>query len=194
MPDLKPCTEIETQCVQEICQRISADLSMIADRDLSFDGVSAERMDKRPAGEHCIHISFKLSFESELGKQFGCVLFPLPEAISMASYLMLVPDASVEARRDDQSIDGTTKDAILEIGNFIGSATHAAIKAYGIDDCVVRSDGCQGVRSDVRPAFDYTEGDVLIVGRARAVLHNHPEFELIMMLPDIGERLAQQAV
>jgi len=193
MSDLKPCTEIEHQCVQEICQRISADLSMIADRDLVFDEITVERMDHRPAGNDRIHISFKMSFQFEHGTQHGCVLMPLPEAIALACYLMLVPDETVAARRKENEVDSSTKDAILEIGNFIGSATYAAIKALGMEDCVVRSSGCQGVRADVRPALPYTEGDALIVGRARAVLHGYPEFEMILILPDIGESLAARA-
>ena len=35
----------------------------------------------------------------------------------------------------------------------------------------------------MRPAFDYTEGSELLVGRAQGLLEGHETFEAILMLP-----------
>ena len=50
----------------------------------------------------------------------------------------------------------------------------------------MHSEGCQGVRADVRPAFPYEEGSELIVARVGACFDPFPPFELILMLPPVG--------
>jgi hypothetical protein len=42
------------------------------------------------------------------------------------------------------------------------------------------------VRPDVRPALIYNEGDRLLVGRARGRIHEYPEFDMILMLPELA--------
>jgi hypothetical protein len=51
------------------------------------------------------------------------------------------------------------------------------------EECATRSDGCQGVRADVRPALSYREGQPLLVARARARVHHFEPCELILVLP-----------
>lgn len=179
------CNEKETLLVEEVLQRIAADLSMITDRELVVGQSRVNRCSERPAGEDQVHISFRIAFEQGDQLRHGCVLMPLPDAISLACYLMMVPDENIEDRRALEDLDETTKDALLEVGNFIGGAADAALReAVGVR-ARVRSEGCQGVRASVRPAMIYNEGDPLVVGRAKATVHDFPEFELLMMLPEL---------
>lgn len=173
----------DQQQIDEIFQRIAGDLSMIADRELKVQKSEVQRTAARVAGAKCVHISFKLGFQHAGQITHGSLLVPLPDAIALASYLMMMPDDGVKSKRNLTTLDSGTKDAILEIGNFIGGAADAALRSIGIDDIRVRSESCQGVKANVRPAFAYTEGTPLIVGRAKAQLHTWPAFEMILMLP-----------
>ena len=177
----KVVTDLEL--IENIFERISADLGTIIDREFKISSATVERANKRVEGRSKIHISFKLCFKSEEGSQHGCALIPLPDAISLAAYLMMVPDDAVKTHRSTTNLDRSTKDAMLEVGNFIGGASDAVTRSWFTDNVSVRSEGCQGVRANVRPAFPRTEGEELIVGRATAQIHDFPEFEIILMLP-----------
>ncbi len=179
------CSPKEVELVEELLQRIAADLSMITDRELVVGASSVERMDVRPAGRSKVHISFRLGFEQDGEIGHGTLLVPLPDAISLACYLMMVPDDGVKGKRAMKTIDESLKDAIMEVGNFIGGAADASIReAVGIS-AKVRSEGCQGVKKDVRPMLIYNEGDPLIIGRAKATVHEYPEFEIMLLLPEL---------
>lgn len=187
------CSEDELELVEEVFQRIASDIAMIADRKLDITSIKAKRANKRAVGRGNIHISFKLGIETPGGILHGCVLVPLPDAISLACYLMMVPDDGVKSKRSDRNLDSTTKDAMLEVANFIGGATDAALRALGLDEAIkVRSEGCQGVRADVRPALIYQEGDTLLIGKAKAVLHEFPVFDMVLILPDLSHVLAER--
>ena len=51
----------------------------------------------------------------------------------------------------------------------------------------IRSEGCQGVRANVRPALVYEEGTPLVAGKARATIEGHPAFEVTLVLPVLEE-------
>jgi len=179
------CSDAEVQLVEEILLRVASDISMITDREFVVNVQSVERENARPAGKGRVHISFRLGFEQEGGVRHGCMIIPLADAISLACYLMMVPDDGVKGKRSLKDIDDTIKDAMLEVGNFIGGAADAAMReAIGVS-AKVRSEGCQGVRSSVRPALIYNEGDPLLVGRAKSVIHEYPEFDLLLLLPEL---------
>jgi hypothetical protein len=167
-----------------ILRRLNADLGMILGRELVFAAPRLERVGARPAGKGCIHISFKLAFRSESGaKRHGALLVPLPDAITMACFLLMIPEETVTARREETSLDTALKDAMLEIGNMIGGATNTALAELGLAGWSARSEGCQGVRADVRPAFPYTEGSELVVARVETNLEPFAPFELLLLLP-----------
>jgi hypothetical protein len=179
------CTEKETELVREVFQRVASDLAMVADRQLVIESVRTERAAKRPAGRGRIHLSFRLGFRTGATTRQGCLLVPLPDAISLACYLMMIPDDAVRSRRAGNTLEGGVKDAMLEVGNFVGGATDAALRALGWSHVKVLAEGCQGVKPDVRPALRYREGEPLIVGRARAKLHDYPECEMLLALPEL---------
>lgn len=170
--------------VEGLVHKMTENLALLVDREIRIESVDCDSANERPAGMGCIHISFKLAFTLNNQVSHGCVLLPLPEAIALAGYLMMMPDAEVEAHRSDTELDQATKDALLELGNFIGGAADDVMRSYFAGSSV-RSEGCQGVRADVRPALEYVEGDELIVGRAQVRLHKFPDFELIAILPTI---------
>jgi len=182
------CTEEQTRMAEEILARISSDLSMITDREFKIEDPQTELAEKRSAGRNKIHISFKLGFQEKGGEvKHGCILVPLPDAISLACYLMMVPDEGVLGKRAESKLDESTKDAMVEVANFIGGAADAAMReALGLT-VKVRSEGCQGVRPDVRPALVYTEGDPLVISTAHASVHEYPTFDLVAIIPPMGE-------
>lgn len=181
-------TEQQTQLSEEILARISSDLSMITDREFKLGAMQCDLSTERAVGKDRIHISFKLGFQSEDGTvRHGCILMPLADAISLACFLMMVPDDGVKAKRAVTDLDEALKDALIEVSNFVGGAADAALReAIGVGT-KVRSEGCQGVRPDVRPALIYDEGEPLIVTTASAQIHEFEEFEMVAMIPPIGD-------
>jgi len=169
--------------VRNIFERIASNLTVLLSRQMTVSGVKAESVYGRVAGTGRIHISFKLGFARGDVQGHGCLLVPLPDAICLGGYLLMLPDAIVTDARDQTTLDSDLKDAMLEIGNFVGGAIDEAIRSTAMAPVTVRSEGCQGVRADVRPCFGYEEGTELIIGRATARVHQFPEFELILMIP-----------
>lgn len=184
------CTSDETRMAEETFQRLAGDLEMIADRPIQVQSVAVERAQQRATGRGSVHISFKLGFQHDGRILHGTLLMPLSEAITLGCYLMMVPDDGVKSKRSLQSVDAGLKDALMEVGNFVGGATDAALRGLGLDQIKVRSEGCQGVRANVRPAFVYTEGTDLIVGRAKLRIHTWPVFEAVLMLPVLSPAAA----
>lgn len=176
-------TVTDVDLIEGIFSRIGSDLEAILDHELLFEEVQTERASSRAAGQGQVHISFKLGVQREDEWLHGSLLIPLPDAISMACFLMMAPDDVVEANRTLAAPDEAMKDAMLEVGNFVAGAADSVLRTWFPEDRTVRSEGCQGVRADIRPAFPYAEGDELIVGRASACLHSYPAFEMTLMLP-----------
>jgi len=180
------CTNEQSKLAEEILARISSDLSMIMDREFRIADVTCDIAEERAAGRNKVHISFKLGFhDKDGGVRHGCILVPLPEAISLACFLMMVPDDGVTSKRAETGLDESIKDAMVEVANFIGGAADAAMReALGLE-LKVRSEGCQGVRPDVRPALVYTDGDPLVISTAQATIHEYPAFDLVAIIPSL---------
>jgi len=179
--------EIDERLVDTIIRRVIDDLALVVDRELSFEILEVSRIASRKAGLGKVHISFKLGFQSASGLSYGCLLAPLPDAIALASYLMMVPDESVKQRRRQNDLDRSLKDAMIEVANFVGGATDAAMRSMARSGLSARSEGCQGVRADVRPAFEYEEGTPLVFGRIKVKLHTFDPFEMLLMTPVMSE-------
>jgi hypothetical protein len=94
-----------------------------------------------------------------------------------------MPDDAVGRERTRTELDGPFKEALLEVGKFLAGACDSVLRRALSEECATRSDGCQGVRADVRPALSYTEGQPLLVARARARVHDFEACELILVLP-----------
>ena len=176
----------DQQQIDEIFQRIAGDLSMIADRKLEIRPAVVQRASVRVAATTGVHISFKLGFQHAGRILHGALLVPLPDAQALASYLMMLPEENVPAKRAQTTLDGVTKEALLELGNFVGGAADAALHGLGLDPIRVRSESCQGVKPGVRPAFVHAEGEPLVVGRAQAQLGPWPACEWILQLPELA--------
>jgi hypothetical protein len=184
----------ETELSASILARMATDLSMIVDRDIVIEGTRVERRTQRPAGDAQVHISFKLRIEVAGEARQGCLLVPLPDAIALAGFMMMLPDEAVAQERHRTELDGPFKEALLEVGKFLAGACDAVLRQMLPVESMTRSDGCQGVRACVRPALDYREGDALLVARARARVHDFEPFELILTLPSIAELAAAEVL
>ncbi len=182
----------ELELAGSLFGRMAGDLSMIVDREFLIEDVRVERRTQRPVGRERVHISFKLSIDHHGETWPGCLLVPLPDAIVLAAYMMMLPDESAALERSRTELDAPFKEALLEVGKFLAGACDSVLRGAFREDCSVRSGGCQGVRADVRPALPYREGEVLLVARARARVHEFEPFELILVLPSF-EQIAESS-
>jgi len=171
------------ELVQCVLARIATDLGLILDRELELDGFVLEHVRARPAGKGQVHISFKLGIDAGDEEEQGCLLVPLPEAITLAGYLMMKEDDEVARERTRQDLDGPYKEAMLELAKVLAACCQSVLER-ALPDRAVRSAGCQGVRPGVRPALTYREGDRLLVARVRARLAAFEPREWILVLPD----------
>ncbi len=186
MPNATSAPIQDAALITGILERTLQDLGAVMGREIQLTTPAVERASSRPAGKGRIHISFKLGLSKDgRPERYGAMLVPLPEAITMACLLLMIPDEALAVRREESTLDPALKDALLEIGNMIGGATDAALAGLGAAGWSVRSEGCQGVRPDVRPAFPYEKGSELVVGRTSARMEPFPPFELILMLPPV---------
>ena len=72
---------------------------------------------------------------------------------------------------------------MIELGNFVASAFDSALRSASPSAPKVYSEGCQGVRPNRQPVFEYAPGDDLVVGRGTLQLHDYPSFESLLMVP-----------
>jgi len=167
-----------------LLERVASDLSVILGHEIALGEVAAERARSRPAGAGQVHISFKVGLRHESGAlRHGCLLVPLPMAISWTAALLMLTEEEAAARRDESALDPSLKDGMLELGHVITNALSTALAELGQAGWSARSLGCQGVRADVRPAFPYEEGAELLVGRVRARFQGAAAQELLLLLP-----------
>lgn len=178
---------------QAVCARIGEELGLVVDRPLAIEDVRAERMHVKPCAPGGVHLSFRLVFEFGPARRQGCLLLPLAEAISLASYLAMAPEDVVRARRSLEQLDRALKESLLELCSFVATAVDAAVRAHSGGAWGVQPDGCQGVAAGAKPVFAYQAGEALIVLRARARLHSFPPFELLAALPELGGPAAPQS-
>ena len=154
-PGPVPTTELQISCIEEILHRIASDLSMIADRPMTLEILETYAANARPVGPEKIHISFRLGFKHGEEVDHGCLLIPMPDAITLACSLMMMQEDAILQARERRDLDATLKDAMLEVGNFVCGAADAAMRALAWEDVRVCFEGCQGVLPDVRPALIY---------------------------------------
>jgi hypothetical protein len=81
-PDVE--VDVDTYTVETIMRRIAEDVALVVDRPFVIESLKASREEKRPSGKGKVHISFKLEVQQESGVAHGCLLVPLPDAISLA--------------------------------------------------------------------------------------------------------------
>lgn len=172
---------------QSILAQVASDLAMIMDRRLELSEFTFEQSDHPVAGKAGVHIAFHLEFNLPGENRAGCFLVPLAEAVSMAGYLMMVPDDTVEQNRELTQLDRATKDAILEIGNFMAGAADSALRNLIPEGVAVRSRGCQGVRDGMAPKVEVDSERPCSVVRTQARLHDFPSFEWVSMVPDLED-------
>lgn len=170
--------------VLNVLNRVATDLSMITDRSFDVQSFEVARIGQRDRGLEQVHISFRLAVDQQGARKYGCLLMPLPEAIAISCYLMMVPDEAVTQQRLRKDLDASLKDAMLEIGNFIASSVDGALREHYTGAVEVCSAGCQGVRPGIRPAFPYEDGEALLLAKAQVSIHGSKPFELLVMLPE----------
>lgn len=178
---------LDRKLVQQCFGKVIEDLSMLLDRPLASSDFEVARARQRVAGEKVVHVAFRFGVTVDGVLRHGALLVPLPEAISMACYLMMMADDVVAARRKDRDMERATKDAMLEVGNLLGGSLDCAIRELFPKRTATRSEGCQGLKPGFAPAFPRAADEEHVVARATLTLHEYPAFDAWLMLPAIAE-------
>ncbi len=176
---------LDRRLVQQCFSKLAEDLSMLLDRPFLCSQVEVARARQRVAGEKAVHVAFRFGVTVDGTLRHGALLVPLPEAIAMACYLMMMADDVVAARRKDRDMERATKDALLEVGNLIGGSLDCAVREVFPRRTSTRSEGCQGLKPGCAPAFPRTAEEEHVVARATLTLHEYPAFDAWLMLPAI---------
>lgn len=176
---------LDRRLVQQCFSKLAEDLSMLLDRPLACSQVEVARARQRVAGEKAVHVAFRFGVTVDGTLRHGALLVPLPEAIAMACYLMMMADDVVAARRKDRDMERATKDALLEVGNLIGGSLDCAVREVFPKRTSTRSEGCQGLKPGYAPAFPRADEEEHVVARAALALHDFPVFDAWLMLPAI---------
>ena len=172
--------------VQELFGRVARNIGALLAQSFEVSSMKSETNTTRAVGADLIHISFKLALSRGEERGHGCLLVPLPEAITLAGHLLMEPESVIAEARERSELEPELMEAMQDLGSFIGGAAEEVFRELGSEDVSVRSEGCQGVRPDCAPSFPYEEGDDLIVGRAQARINESPAFEMLLMLPRAG--------
>jgi chemotaxis protein CheY-P-specific phosphatase CheC len=180
---LSHATRLEFDIVEDVFERVSSDLSALTDRTIEVADVGVGRRRRRPAAEGGIHISFKLGFHVRGRVLHGCLMAPLPDALTLAHSMMMTPEGEVEERRADTELGLETKDALLEIGSFMASAADSALRKKFPSGLNVHAEGCQGVAAERVPSLVHQPGSELVVGTATCELPPWPGFTLRLVFP-----------
>ena len=180
----KATATLDDKLAKEIGDQVSADLSMIIDREMVIESVASERSDARVAGEGSIHLSFKIEVLIGPDHHYGCLLMPLAEAVSVAGFLMVMTDEEVDEERKKTTLDRSMKDAMLEVGNFVGGSADSIVRKWvGDAPMSARFSGCQGVAPGLVPNFTFAAGSELIAARLQVRISGFSPFQMILMLP-----------
>jgi len=177
------CNQLEMRQAEESIRRIAETLGMIIDKPIRVESIQIESVEQRAAGRGSVHISFKLAFQYQGKLGHGALLVPLADAITIGCYLMMMPEESVKSQRAQSTLSAGLKDALMEVGNFVGGASDAALRGLGLEGIRVLSEGCQGVEANLVPAFVHPDKSPLVLCRARLRVDSWPPFEALLMLP-----------
>ena len=146
-------TQPDSDWTSRALARVAEDWAMMIDHEVSIENVQVERESSAPACEGSVHIAFQFGLtHAELGPRYrGALLVPLPDALTMAAYLMMTPENQIAGARAAQAPDSATKDSLMELSSILASALDGVVQDSFEGTWSVTSLGCQGVREGAVP-------------------------------------------
>lgn len=175
----------QAQRVAELVQRVATDLSMIIEREVRVLSCDVKRSVDRARGAGVVHISLKQAYRLDERTAHGCLLAPLPDALTLAGFFLMLPDDVVEAQRSLSTVDAGTKDALLEVASFIAGSLASALGGGAHPALEVRSASCQGLRPDALPALAHEAGNEWWIARVKMQIHTFPPADVVLLLPSL---------
>ncbi len=174
-------------------EQVARDISLFSNRDISLDVESVRRTGDRACGRGSIHLAFRLTIDGAAdtgdgagsGMRQGCLLVPLADAITLASFLMLKSHEDILALRRRTDLDRPLKDAMLEVCNLVGGAIDNALRWFLPSGATVRAAGCQGVRDGARPVLANPPETELVVARAKSRVDSFDPSAWVLMIPNL---------
>ncbi len=181
-------TITDASWTEMILTRVCEDLTMMLDHELPVGEIATQRASTRPAGKGGVHVSFKFGLKrtGDGRTLHGALLAPLPDAMAMASYLMMASALAVVDSRAVTMPDESAKEGLLEIASLVATAIDGAVRESHDGEWTAHTLGCQGVKAGVRPALSYNEGDSLVTATMTTQVGQFEPFELLLILPDLA--------
>jgi hypothetical protein len=179
--------ESGTLAVVEPCwNRIVHDLALLSDAELAVENVRAEIVEALPTARGGVHVAFKFGVEHAGRIRHGCLLAPLPDAITLACLLIMLPGEHIAQQRERTSVDQPLREALLEVSTWIARSLGASLRSSEGVDARIEPESCQGVRADLEPAVAYEPGERWIASRAELRHADWPAFEAILLVPELA--------
>ncbi len=183
---LRPATNAShAERVSELVQRVATDLSMIIEREVRVLSCDVRRAEERAAGAGVVHISLKQAYRHGERTAQGCLLVPLPDALTLAGFFLMLPNDVVEAQRALSTVDAATKDALLEVASFVAGSLGNALAGQGPSGIDVRPASCQGLRPGAVPALAHEPGSEWWIARANIKVHTFAAADVLLLLPSL---------
>ena len=188
-------TQPDSDWTSRALVRVAEDWAMMIDHEVSIENVQVERESSAPACEGSVHIAFQFGLtHAELGPRYrGALLVPLPDALTMAAYLMMTPENQIAGARAAQAPDSATKDSLMELSSILASALDGVVQDSFEGTWSVTSLGCQGVREGAVPRVSTADDLEWTVARAQGTLADFDAFPMQLVLPVLASPVAEEA-
>ncbi len=174
--------EVAEDLVHRIADAVIANLAMIVGSTIELGECTVTRFESRPAATGSVHLSFRLKFERGKEVKWGYLLLPLRQAVASACSMLMMPLSSVNEICASGRLDESMKDAMLEIGNMLGSAVRQGYQENK-SKWNATFGGCQGVRDGVPPWLPNADEHPLWALEGSATWTGGDVFRLLLALP-----------
>ena len=160
----------------------AASLSLLSDFQLGEPAADDAVQSERPQGAS-VEVAFRFGFSIGGRARMGILSMPLPDILSLADSLLMLPTADIEKGREESAPNEGQKEAILEAGNLIGGAFAGALGRRLTSENAVQFFGCQGVAQGKSPWISGHTGEPLAIRRHGANFGSFAPFTVTLAIP-----------
>lgn len=177
MGDIEP-----SELLDLLVDEAAASLSLLSDFQLGEPAEEDVIEHDRPVWED-IQVVFRIGFLIKGRARMGLIGISLPEALTLAGSLLMLPTDAVAENRVKDAPDEGDKEAIMEAGNLIAGAFDAVLSKRVNGSVEVKFFGCQGLEAGSPPWISGFGSEALGVRHHSASFANFDPFHMVLAIP-----------